>query len=136
MSTLEIIPVSAVEPSIDGPLPYDQYIHALDAIFRDHGTNILGGAGFLCYLTYDRVYGQARQDSDFAIVKPDRSWFRDFKVGLVANMEAAEDLLRRYYQGKIWKTQLHGQRHEYFFYAGADMEETTRLMEVSLVMNS
>ncbi len=128
--------VSGVEPSIDGPLPYDQYIHALDKIFRLHGMDILGWAGFLCYLTYDRSYRAL--DPDFETAKPDRSWFRDFNIDtkILANMESAEDLLRRYYKGKVWKTRLHGQRHEYFFYSGADMEETTRLMEVSLVMNS
>ena len=65
------------------------------------------------------------------------SWFRT-KIGVeIESLAHAERILSSNYTGRIWKTHLKGQQHDYFFYSRVgSIEETLDLIEVAKVMTS
>ena len=123
---------------------YQEYLKALDKIFRNEGSAMLGAIGFICYISLDRPYG---------VELPYRSSSPQGKIEMnlfvgddsidrpnVKDLHEAERKLSETHKGKgwIWKTHLKGQRHDYYFYSfqACKIEDTLNLIEVARVMVS
>jgi hypothetical protein len=122
---------------------FQEYVKIMDAIFRrDNSREVLQAAGFVCMVAIDRSRELSREIPMKGSV-PTWNWYRmqgklkgGEQVGL-RNLDHAEEILFNYHTGRLWKTYLRGQRHDYYFYSRAEnIEETLDLIEVARVMVS
>lgn len=101
----------------------------LDDVFRQHGTEMLGAVGFVCYLAFNRTFPTNP-------VSTEHHWFRGHGAPNNLDQAKAEAILARRYSGILWRSHLKGVRHDYYFYSRIHIEETLDLVEVAKVMFS
>jgi hypothetical protein len=110
---------------------YELYIKKLDNIFRQYGTSVLGGCGFICLMGFRKTYTGISQ------IQPIWTWFKDDGYVLLASLAEGEHMLTEKYDDYILRTVIHGRQHDYYLYSIVEsIESCMDLMDISKTMNT